>query len=116
MDIAFAFGGQINWMRYITTMKQRSKFAAAASLTTGELDHAANPAECGTGQRSTSGGCVQLFVLAQELLEVVLLFNHIASQYTPLLLLSPILLTTVPLHHHHEAAQQVCSSSLTHHR
>jgi hypothetical protein len=35
MDIAFAFGGQINWMRYITTMKQRSKFAAAASLTTG---------------------------------------------------------------------------------
>lgn len=37
MDIAFAFGGQINWMRYITTMRQRSKFAAAASLTTGAL-------------------------------------------------------------------------------
>ncbi|WIA35643.1 hypothetical protein OEZ86_004057 [Tetradesmus obliquus] len=35
MDIAFAFGGQINWMRYITTMRQRNKFAAAASLTTG---------------------------------------------------------------------------------
>eukprot|EP00882_Tetradesmus_deserticola_P031182 GHRQ01035254.1.p1 GENE.GHRQ01035254.1~~GHRQ01035254.1.p1 ORF type:complete len:186 (+),score=63.85 GHRQ01035254.1:512-1069(+) len=35
MDIAFAFGGQINWMRYITTMRQRNKFATAASLTTG---------------------------------------------------------------------------------
>eukprot|EP00879_Flechtneria_rotunda_P022797 GHRR01024077.1.p1 GENE.GHRR01024077.1~~GHRR01024077.1.p1 ORF type:complete len:187 (+),score=53.07 GHRR01024077.1:1217-1777(+) len=34
MDIAFAFGGQINWMRYITTMKQRSMFAAAVTITT----------------------------------------------------------------------------------
>jgi hypothetical protein len=36
MDIAFAFGGQINWMRYITTMRQRNKFAEAAALTTGK--------------------------------------------------------------------------------
>eukprot|EP00878_Enallax_costatus_P016196 GHUV01016987.1.p1 GENE.GHUV01016987.1~~GHUV01016987.1.p1 ORF type:complete len:388 (+),score=87.51 GHUV01016987.1:448-1611(+) len=33
MDIAFAFGGQINWMRYITTMKKRSKFSSAVSIT-----------------------------------------------------------------------------------
>eukprot|EP00775_Hariotina_reticulata_P008889 gene8889-9067_t len=35
MDITFAFGGQANWMRYITTMKQRSKFSTAVAITTG---------------------------------------------------------------------------------
>lgn len=35
MDIAFAFGGQQNWMRWISTMKQRNRFAAAVSITTG---------------------------------------------------------------------------------
>lgn len=34
LDIAFAYGGQINWMRYITTMKKRTKFAGAVSITT----------------------------------------------------------------------------------
>jgi hypothetical protein len=46
------------WMRHITTMKQCSRFAAAASLTTGEPDHAANPTPYGTGQRGTLCGCL----------------------------------------------------------
>lgn len=32
-DVAALTGGQINWMRYITTMKERSKFSSAVSIT-----------------------------------------------------------------------------------
>ncbi|GBF91241.1 hypothetical protein Rsub_03561 [Raphidocelis subcapitata] len=33
VDIAFSFGGQINWMRYITDIGDRSKFSRAVTLT-----------------------------------------------------------------------------------
>jgi amino acid permease len=34
MDIAFAYGGQVNWMRYLTTMQHRSHFSRSVTLTT----------------------------------------------------------------------------------
>lgn len=34
LDVAFAYGGQINWMRYITTMRNRNRFSWGVCITT----------------------------------------------------------------------------------
>lgn len=34
MDLVFTYGGQVNWMRYITTMRTPSRFKDAVSVTT----------------------------------------------------------------------------------